>query len=170
MSIQQIALGDIVATHGVAGWVRLRLFNPEGRTLYSSARVELTRGENRLTVDVEQAKPHRGFALVKLRGVDDMDAARELVGYRLSVPGERLAPLGSSEYYYAEVVGFEVRDTGGERVGTVSRIWAKQGGDLLVVAGAEREHLVPAVREVIRQIDVVERTITIDPPDGLLDL
>lgn len=170
MTIQQIALGDIVATHGVAGWVRLRLFNPEGRTLYSNAQVELTRGEVRLTVDVEQAKPHRGFALVKLRGIDDMDAARNLVGYRLSVPAERLAPLGSSEYYYAEVVGFEVRDAGGGRVGTVTRIWAKQGGDLLVVAGAEREHLVPAIREVIRHIDVVERTITIDPPDGLLDL
>ncbi len=170
MSIQQITLGDIVATHGVAGWVRLRLFNPDGRTLYSSARVELTRGESRLSVDVVQAKPHRGLALLKLRGIDDMDAARELVGYRLSVPGERLAPLGTSEYYYAEVVGFEVRDADGGRVGTVTRIWAKQGGDLLVVAGAEREHLVPAVPEVIRQIDVVERTITIDPPDGLLDL
>lgn len=170
MSIQQIALGDIVGTHGVAGWVRLRLFNPEGRTLYASAQVELTRGESRLTVDVEQAKPHRGLVLVKLRGVDDMDAARGLVGYRLSVPGERLEALASSEYYYAEVVGFEVLDADGGRVGTVTRIWAKQGGDLLVVAGPEREHLVPAVREVIRQIDVVERTITIDPPDGLLDL
>lgn len=170
MSIQQIVLGDIVATHGVAGWVRLRLFNPEGRTLYSSTRVELARGESRFTVDVEQSKPHRGFALLKLQGIDDMDAARGLVGHRLSVPGERLAPLGASEYYYAEVVGFEVRDAGGERVGTVTRIWAKQGGDLLVVAGAGREHLVPAVREVIREIDVVEGTITIDPPDGLLDL
>ncbi|MCY4486547.1 MAG: ribosome maturation factor RimM [Deltaproteobacteria bacterium] len=170
MSIQQIALGDIAGTHGVAGWVRVRLFNPEGRTLYSSAQVELTRGESRLTVDLEQAKPHRGFALVKLRGIDDMDAARNMVGYRLSVPAERLAPLGSSEYYYAEVVGFEVRDAGGGRVGTVTRIWAKQGGDLLVVAGAEREHLVPAIPEVVRHIDVVEGTITIDPPDGLLDL
>lgn len=170
MSIQQIALGDIVATHGVAGWVRLRLFNPEGRTLYSSARAELTRGESLLHVDVEQAKPHHGFVLVKLRGIDDMDAARNLVGHRLSVPAERLAPLGPSEYYYAEVVGFEVRDPIGGRVGTVTRIWTKQGGDLMVVAGAEREHLVPAIREVIRHIDFVERTIVIDPPDGLLDL
>ena len=168
--MQQIALGDIVATHGVAGWVRLRLFNPEGPTLYSSAQVELTRGESQHTLAVEQAKPHRGFALVKLQGIADMDAARGLVGYRLSVPAERLAPLGSSEFYHAEVVGFAVVDTEGRRIGTVDRIWAKPGSDLLVVAGPEREHLVPAVREVIRQIDVVERTIVIDPPDGLLDL
>ena len=170
MSIQQIALGDIVATHGVAGWLRLRLFNPDGRTLYASAEVELTRGDTRLTFSLERARPHRGLALVKLGGVDDMDAARALVGCRLSARGAALAPLGSSEYYYQEVVGFEVRDPGGAWVGTVTRFWPRQGGDLLVVAGPEREHLIPALREFIRQVDFVERTITIDAPDGLLDL
>ena len=170
MSFDQIALGDIVATHGVAGWLRLRLFNPQGRTLYSSTEVELARGDARLTLRVDQAKPHGGLALLKLSGVDDMDAARELVGCRLSVRQDTLAPLSPSEYYYEEVVGFEVMDSGGERIGTVTRIWPTQGGDLLVVAGPGKEHLIPAVSEFIRQIDVVTRTITIDPPDGLLEL
>ncbi len=167
MSTNQIALGDIVATHGVAGWLRLRLFNPQGRTLYSSTEAELARGETRLTFRVDQAKPHRGVALLKLRGIDDMDAARELVGCRLSV---RQDPLRPSEYYHDEVVGFEVVDAGGERVGTVTRIWPRQGGDLLVVAGPVKEHLIPAVKEFIRRIDIVKRTITIDAPDGLLEL
>ena len=170
MSTHQIALGDIVATHGVAGWLRLRLFNPQGRTLYSSTEAELTRGETRLTFRVDQAKPHHGVALLKLRGIDDMDAARELVGCRLSVRQDTLAPLSSSEYYHDEVVGFEVVDAEGERLGTVTRIWPRQGGDLLVVAGPGKEHLIPAVREFIRQIDMVKRTITIDAPDGLLEL
>ncbi len=167
MSTNQIALGDIVATHGIAGWLRLKLFNPQGRTLYSSTEAELARGENRLTFRVDQAKPHRGVALLKLRGIDDMDAARELVGCRLSVRQDTLRP---SEYYHDEVVGFEVVDAGGERVGTVTRIWPRQGGDLLVVAGPVKEHLIPAVKEFIRQIDIVKRTITIDAPDGLLEL
>ncbi len=170
MSIDQIALGDIVATHGVAGWLRLRLFNPEGRTLYSTAEVELARGETRLTLRIDHARPHGGFALLKVRDIDDMDAARELVGCRLSVRRDALAPLDSSEYYYEEVVGFEVMDAEGERVGTVTRIWPQQGGALLVVAGPAKEHLIPAIKEFIRQIDVVNRTITIDAPDGLLEL
>ena len=170
MSLDQIALGDIVATHGVAGWLRLRLFNPQGRTLYSSTEVELARGDTRLTLRVDQAKPHGGIALLKLSGIDDMDAARELVGCRLSVRQDTLAPLSPSEYYYEEVVGFEVVDSGGERIGTVARIWPTQGGDLLVVVAPGKEHLIPAVSEFIRQIDVVARTITIDPPDGLLEL
>ncbi len=170
MSTNQIALGDIVATHGVAGWLRLRLFNPQGRTLYSSTEAELARGETRLTFRVDQAKPHGGVALLKLRGIDDMDAARELVGCRLSVRQDTLAPLSSSEYYHDEVVGFEVVDAEGERLGTVTRIWPRQGGDLLVVAGPGKEHLIPAIKEFIRQIDIVKRTITIDAPDGLLEL
>ena len=170
MSSNQIALGDIVATHGIAGWLRLRLYNPQGRTLYSVAEVELARGESRLTLRVDQAKPHRGFALLKLRDIDDMDAARDLVGSRLSVRQDTLAPLNPSQYYYEEVVGFEVLNGEGERVGTVTRIWTRQGGDLLVVAGRGKEHLIPAVKEFIRQIDVVNRTVTIDAPDGLLEL
>ena len=170
MSGNQIALGDIVATHGIAGWLRLRLYNPEGLTLYSAAEVELARGDSRLTLRVDQAKPHRGFVLLKLRGIDDMDAARNLVGLRLSVPRDTLAPPGASEYYYEEVVGFEVLDGEGERVGTVTRIWAREGGDLLVVAGGGKEHLIPAIKEFIRQIDMVNRTVTIDAPDGLLEL
>ena len=170
MSSNQIALGDIVATHGIAGWLRLRLYNPRGPTLYSAAEVELARGESRLTLRVDQAKPHRGFALLKLRGIDDMDAARELVGTRLSVGQDTLDPLSASEYYYEEVVGFEVLDGEGERVGTVTRIWTKPGGDLLVVEGSGKEHLIPALKEFIRQIDVVNRTVTIDAPEGLLEL
>lgn len=170
MSQNQIALGAIVATHGVAGWLRLRLFNPQGSTLYSSTEVELARGETRLTLRVDQAKPHGGLALLKLRGIDGPDAARELVGCRLSVRQDTLAPLNPSEYYYDEVVGFAVVDAGGERLGTVTRIWPTQGGDLLVVAGPGKEHLIPALKEFVRHIDVVTRTITIDAPDGLLDL
>ena len=170
MSIDQIALGDIVATHGVAGWLRLRLFNSEGRTLYSTTEVELARGETRLTLRIDHARPHGGFVLLKLRDIDDMDAARELVGCRLSVRRDALATLSSSEFYYEEVVGFEVMDAGGERIGTVTRIWPRQGSDLLVVAGTAKEHLIPAIKEFIRQIDVVNRTITIDAPDGLLEL
>lgn len=168
--MDQLALGRIVATHGVAGWLRLRLFNPQGRTLYSAAEVELAQGEDRLTLELDQAKPHGGVVLLKLRGIDDMDAAQELVGRQVSVRQEALAPLGGSEYYYEEVVGFEALDAQGERIGTVTRVWPRPGGDLLVVAGPAREHLIPAVREFIREIDVVRRTVTIDAPDGLLEL
>ena len=170
MSENQIALGDIVATHGVAGWLRLKLFNPQGRTIYSTRELDLARGETRLALAVDEAKPHKRMVLVKLRGVDDMDAAQDLVGYRVSVRQDALAPLGGSEYYYQEVVGFEVRDAKGDRIGTITRIWPTQGGDLLVVAAPGKEHLIPAVREFVRQIDVVRRTVTIDAPEGLLEL
>ena len=170
MSSNQIALGDITGTHGVAGWLRLRLYNPQGRALYSTAEVDLARGGTRFTLRVDGAKPHGGAALLKLRGIDDMDAARDLVGCRLWVRRDALAPLGAAEYYYEEVVGFEVVDAGGERIGTVTRIWPRGGGDLLVVAGPAKEHLIPAVKEFIRQIDVVNRTVTIDAPEGLLEL
>jgi 16S rRNA processing protein RimM len=68
------------------------------------------------------------------------------------------------------VVGFDVLDTHGEWIGKVTRIWFKQGGDLYVVAGASREYLIPAVQEVIEKIDIRARKMTINPPEGLLEV
>ncbi len=166
----RIALGDIVAAHGVAGWLRLKLFNPEGSTVYSTREVDLARGETRRTLRVREARPHKRLALLKLEGIDDREAAQGLVGCRVSARQDALAPLSGSEYYYEEVLGFEVRDARGCRIGTIARVWPTQGGDLLVVATPEKEHLVPAVREFVREIDVARRTVTIDPPEGLLEL
>lgn len=170
MSTDRIDLGDVVAAHGVAGWLRLRLFNPQGRTLHSIGEVELACGDARLTLPLERVKPHRGFALVKLGGVNRMEEAQRLVGFRLSAPRDALAPPGPSEYYYQEVVGFEVRGADGERIGTVTGVWPRQDGDLLVVAGSGKEHLIPAVKEFVRQVDLVNGTVTVDAPDGLLEL
>lgn len=170
MSTHRIDLGYVAAAHGVAGWLRLKLFNPQGRTLHSTGEVELACGDARLTFPLERVRPHRGFALVKLGGVNRMEEAQRLVGFRLSVPRDTLAPPGPSEYYYQEVVGFEVRDANGEHIGTVTGVWPRQDGDLLVVAGSGKEHLIPAVKEFVRQVDMVGGTVTVDAPDGLLEL
>jgi 16S rRNA processing protein RimM len=67
-------------------------------------------------------------------------------------------------------MGFEVFTTSSERVGIVQSIMTTAGGDLYVVQDAGKEHLIPAVKEIIDKIDFANRKIVIDPPAGLLDL
>ena len=58
----------------------------------------------------------------------------------------------------------------GEWVGILTRIWFKEGGDLYVVTGTNKEHLIPAVKEIIEKIDLPGGKIIINPPAGLLEL
>ncbi len=116
------------------------------------------------------SKPHRGLFLVKLEGCDGIGEAQEWVGSTLSVPEEALQPLKPGEYYYYQVLGFDVFDVEGRSIGKVTRVWSKEGGDVFVVTDGSKEYLIPAVKEVIEKIDFPGGKIIINPPPGLLDL
>jgi len=165
-----VPLGELVSTHGLEGWLKLKPYNPQSTLLNSAKEVVLEKDGIRSRHYLERSKVHQQNALVKLRGTEEINHAEKLIGSVLSVREDTLQPLEPGEFYYFQVVGFDVLDTHGEWIGKVARIWFKQGGDLYVVAGASKEYLIPAVQEVIEKIDIRARKITINPPAGLLEV
>jgi 16S rRNA processing protein RimM len=107
---------------------------------------------------------------VKIARVLGIDAAKRWVGSILYVTKQELEPLRAGEYYHYQVVGLEVFDTQGQRIGVVARTWSTPGGELYIVNGASKEHLIPATKEIIEKVDFAAGTIVINPPEGLLDL
>jgi 16S rRNA processing protein RimM len=63
-----------------------------------------------------------------------------------------------------------VVDVNGAAVGTITGTLSTAGGELYVVRGADKEHLIPAVREIIEKVDFDDRKVIVNPPQGLLDL
>ena len=165
-----VPLGELVATHGIEGWLKLRLYNPQSTILSSARDVVLEKGGVSFPHCLEGSSIHKRLVLVKLRGTNDINHAKKWVGSILLVGEEALQPLGPGEYYYYQVEGFDVLDTNGEWFGKVIRIWFKEGGDLFVVSGASRDYLIPAVKEVIEKIDLHAREMTINLPEGLLEV
>ncbi len=170
MSDRLISLGKLVATHGIAGWLKLKTYNLQSPILNSARQIILQKGEINSPHYLELSRPHKGNVLVKLKGINGIDDAKEVVGSTLLVTEEELQPPGPGEYYYYQALGFNVFDTHGVWIGKITRIWFKEGGDLFVVSGASREHLIPAVKEVIEKIDLPGEKMIINPPDGLLDI
>jgi len=167
---QLVPLGELVSTHGLDGWLKLNPYNPQSTLLYSTKEVLLEKDGIRSLHYLKRSRVHQKNALVKLQGIDEINHAKKLIGSVLYVGETALQPLEPGEFYYYQVVGFNVLDTHGEWIGKITRIWFKQGGDLYVVAGISREHLIPAVQEVIEKIDIRARKMTINPPEGLLEV
>jgi 16S rRNA processing protein RimM len=165
-----VALGEIVTTHGIAGWLKLNPYNSESPLLSTVSDVILVKDETHTPVQVESARPHRRQILLKLRGIDDIESARRCVGSTLSVPEEALATPAPGQYYHYQVIGFEVFDTNGARIGTLKEIWSTPASELYVVAGVDKEHLIPAVKEIITEVDLAAGRMIVDLPAGLLDL
>ena len=165
-----VPLAEVTTTHGLEGWVKLKLFNPETTVFAALDRVYLERDGARVERDIESAKPYKGHLLIKFRDVSGIDDAQKWIGWTVAAPETSLPPLAPGEYYNYQAVGLEVFDLNGNRIGTVMRTWSTPAGELYVVKGAEREHLIPAVKDIIEKIDFSEGKMIINPPEGLLDL
>ena len=170
MSDGLVALGEIVTTHGIDGWLRLNPYNSGSPLLAALREVILEKDGKLAPVELESARPHRQQILLKLRGIDNIDGARQWVGWTLSVKEEALATPAPGEYYHYRVIGLEVFDVNGARIGTLTEIWSTPGSELYVVAGADKEHLIPAVKQIIVSVDFEAGQMIVDPPAGLLDL
>ena len=124
-------------------------------------------------MEIESSQTYGRRLAIKFRGCDDADAAAGLAGLNLLLPEGHLARLPDGAYYILELVGMQVRTRDGLLVGTVRRVLDTGGAaPLLAIAGAAggpEEILVPVAQSICVDIDRAARTITIDPPEGLLE-
>jgi 16S rRNA processing protein RimM len=165
-----IPQGKIVGTHGIEGWLKLNPHNPESQILRPPLEVILERETGQAAFAVESSRPHKRQILLKLQGIDRIETAEPWVGSVLGVSEKALPRLEPGEYYHYQVIGFEVFDIQGQRIGVVERTMTTPAGELFVVAGEFKEHLIPAVKEIVDQVDLGTGKIIVKPPPGLLDL
>jgi 16S rRNA processing protein RimM len=170
VSERLVPLGEIVATHGLEGWLKVNPFNPESAALQSAREVFIEREGARWAHQLQAARPHNRQVLIKFYGIDHIEAAKAYIGAKLCVTEESLPALKPGEYYHFQAIGLEVWDTQGKRLGIVSRTWIVGGREIYVVTGEAKEYLIPAVKEIVEKIDFESGKMIIDPPDGLLDL
>jgi 16S rRNA processing protein RimM len=165
-----VALGEIVATHGIEGWLKLNPYNPNSPTVFSAREIILESDGVRSPQRLQAVKPHKKQLLIRIEGVDGIDEAKQWIGSIVSVAETQLEPLGPDEYYYYQVVGLDVFDTEGNRIGKITRLTSTPAGDLYVVEGEAKEHLIPVTKEIVEKIDFDSGKIIINPPEGLLEL
>jgi len=123
-------------------------------------------GQKPLTVT--SARPHGHRLLVKFEEVGDREAAQSLRGRVLLVRKQDAPPLPRDRYWVHEVVGIEVVTEAGRSIGMVREVLHNPANDVWVVEGGGREVLIPALRDVVAEVDPVARRAVIRETPGLL--
>jgi len=166
-----ITIGVVTAPQGVRGVVRVLPLTDFPDRLLNLKRVFLLLGESRTERRVERASPHsRGLFLLKLEGIGDRNAAEALRGAEIQLPRGEAAPLPEGAFYVFDLVGCEVQLLSGERVGELVDVLTTAANDVYVVRRDEGgEVLIPAVRHVVKAIDIDAGKIVVDPIPGMLE-
>lgn len=154
-----IAVGKIVAPHGVRGDLRVVPLTDFPERFHSLKRIYL---DDNAMATVEAIKFHQQFVLVKLYECNTRDEAELLRGKYIQIPQEEVMPLPAGHYYLFEIMDCKVYTEEGDYLGTVTDIVQTGSNDVYTVTaenGATR--LIPALREVVRSIDIAGKKIVV---------
>jgi 16S rRNA processing protein RimM len=164
----ELVVGRIGRAHGIRGEVSVDVRSDQPELRFAvGAEFATERGPLR----IESLRWHGARLLVVFEGVHDRTAAEHLRGVLLAVdvPADE-RPEDPDEFYDHQLVGLRVATVGGEFVGEVAEVLHPQMQDVLAVLTEDgREILVPFVAAIVPRIDLDNRTVTIDPPAGLIE-
>ncbi len=161
-------VGEILKPWGYRGEVKVQILTDFPKRLAKLKTAYL--GTDARVVQVERARLHSGFALMKFAGVDTPEAAARLRGQVVQIPAEEAAPLPAGQYYHHQIIGLEVFTAEGARLGTVEEILETGANDIYLVRRDDgREVLLPAIQDVIQEIDLAHQRMVVQLMPGLLD-
>ncbi|QWD74712.1 ribosome maturation factor RimM [Polynucleobacter sp. TSB-Sco08W16] len=173
-----IELGAISEAQGLQGQVKVRPHSPDPVALLSSKTVWISlipRRDAGVSASVEQAsltqykvksaKMHSGNVVVALEGVTDRDQALALKGARILVARDAFPKAESDSYYWVDLIGCHAINLQNESLGNVIDVTENGAHGVIAIgdAGSKNiQYLVPFVKEVVQNVDLPNKTITLD--------
>lgn len=166
-----LLVGRVLRPHGVRGELRVKIITNYPERLVQHTHFYLAHSNSPEIVHrypVEGLRFHKKALLLKLDGCDDRNAADELRGMLVQIPVEDAVPLEEGEYYLFQLIGVRVETEGGEWLGQVVEVIETGANDVYVVRGPRGEVLLPAVDEVVLELDLESKHMLVRLLPGLL--
>lgn len=164
-------IGKIVGAHGIGGDLTLLPQTDFPERFEGMETLDLTLpGKPMRSYKVRRIKPYEGKKtfFVSLEGITDRDAAEALRGASVTVAEDERVELEEGEYWLDEIIGLEVFDKAGAKLGEITEVLFTGANDVYIVKTPEGAlKALPAVDEVIKSVDVAKGSMTVNIPEGL---
>ncbi|MBW1927632.1 MAG: 16S rRNA processing protein RimM [Deltaproteobacteria bacterium] len=165
-----IIIGKVRRPHGLKGLLQVESYAESHESFLQAGTVFLKDASQGLVeYRVVSARPHKRALLVALEGIGSIEDAERFRGSVIMAKKAVFQRSPEGEFFWHELLGLEVYLDSGEYLGKLSQIIPTGANDVYVVKKGEREYLIPATVEVIRQVDLEQGTMTISPLEGMLD-
>ena len=149
-------MGRVAGSYGVRGWVKVAPGGGAQKGLAGAAQWWI----GGVPFRVAEARVHGATVVAKLEGVESREEARRLKGAGVSLERSRLPDPGDGHYYLSDLVGLEVVNEQGERLGVVKKLFTNGAQDVMEIAG-DRTRLLPWVAAVVMDVDLRQKKILV---------
>lgn len=164
-------LGYIAKLHGYKGEVSLFLdvTNPEDYKTLDAFFIDINGQLTPFFVQSFQLK-NKGFASVKLEGVDSENDAKVILRKSCYLPLSVLPELDDMHFYDHEIIGFKLIDTRYGETGIIEQVVDNSVNPLIVIMNGEKEILIPFIDGLIQKVDRKSKTLHVTSPEGLIEM
>lgn len=164
-----LQVGVITTTHGIRGEVKVFPTTDTARRFQDLTHIYLESNGKYMEFEIQNVKFFKKLAILKLKGLEDINEAEKYKGKGLWIPREEAQPLEEDEYYVGDLIGMQVILEDQSPFGVLKDVIATGANDVYVVETLQgKEVLLPAIGECILQVDVEAEKMTIHLMKGLL--
>ena len=162
-------IGQIVNTSGLKGAIKVKPFTDDitkfnkFKTIYISIKKELKEFK------VEQVRLNKGMVFLKLEGIDTIEQAEEYRNLYLKIKRDKDEKLEENSYYIVDIIGCKVYTDEQKELGTITEVFSTGSNDVYVVKDKlGKQILLPAIKKVIKNVDIENKTIIVHLLEGLI--
>lgn len=163
-------VGVITSTHGIKGEVKIFPTTDNVKRFKKNMEIILDTGKENIDLTVESVKFFKQFVILKFKGIDNINDIEKYKTKSLYVTRANAVRLRKDEYFIADLLGIDVWEDNGEKLGVLKDVIETGANDVYVITLEDgKELLIPAIKECILDVDVENRKMTVHVMDGLRD-
>lgn len=164
-----LSIGKIVGAHGIKGAVKVysyaespSIFKPDSSILLED------KNSRRRSLSIHWARPHKRGVLLSFKGIDTRRDAEGLIGSKLFILKKELSEPEPGTCYWTDLIGLSVYRGDGDYIGKITSILPTGSNDVYIVRNEDnKETLIPALESVVIEIDLEQKKMLVDLPEGL---
>ena len=163
-----IKIGQIIATHGTGAELKIYPLtdNPKRFDDLEYVYVETLFGVKKL--HIKSVRYHKNFVLINFEEITDFEEAEKLKKLFLLIPKEFLVSLSENQYFIFQIIGLNVYEDD-TYFGKITDIIETGSNDVYIVKDGDKAILIPALKSIVKKIDLEEKIMLVKIPEGLLD-
>ena len=164
-----LIIGTISSTHGIRGEVKVYPITDDISRFDDLKEVVLDTGREHINLEIEGVKYFKNQAILKFKGIDNINDIEKYKGKSLLVDRENAVKLRKDEYFIADMIGLQVYTEDGEAFGVLKDVLETGANDVYIIDSPKHgEVLIPAIKQCILDVDIEGQKMTIHLMEGLV--
>lgn len=166
--LEYLSIGQIVNIHGFKGEVKVYPLTNDMSRFKKLTEVYVEENNQLVKYEIEDLKFLSTTIAMKLKGIDTEEAANKLRNFYIKVDRKSAVKLPKDSYFICDLIDLEVYDEKGMLLGTIRDVIQTGSNDVYVVHNSGKDILVPALKQVVKEIDMKNKKIVVELPEGLV--